>query len=60
MKKNAPKKLTLNRETVRTLEARALAAAAGAVSTYTYCFSTISADIPCESGSCNWSLCICQ
>ena len=55
-KAKAPRKLTLSRETVRTLDERALAAAAGGSS---YCFSTISSDVPCESGSCNWSLCIC-
>ena len=53
MEKKAAKKLALNRETVRTLEKGELAAAAvGGGST--------SCAMNCQSGSCDWSLCICQ
>lgn len=51
MKKSTIKKLTLHRETVRSLEDKTLAQAAGGTS----------AGDPCQSGTwCNISWCICQ
>jgi hypothetical protein len=50
MKKSAPKKLVLNKETVRTLEEQDLRKAAGG----------FSEDGACQTGTCGWSMCICQ
>lgn len=51
MNKNAPRKLTLNKETVRLLEKQDLEKAAGGTSL----------GAPCETGTrCNISLCICD